>query len=100
MRRFGIWLILALFAGAALAWAQEPVPQETAKKKQAAPAPATHNPTVQQDPPAQPVGRGKLFVKQNSWDFGYVMQNTKVTHRFIVENVGDDTLFITRIKPT
>ena len=45
-------------------------------------------------------GRGKIFVKENSWDFGHVAQNTRVTHEFTVENVGDDTLFIERIKPT
>ena len=100
MKKIGIWLIVALFVGAGLAWAQEPVPQETVKKKQVAPAPTTQARTVQQDPPAPAVGRGKLFVKVANWDFGYVMQNTKVTHRFILENVGDDTLFISRIKPT
>ena len=60
-----------------------------------------------QSAPAQPKGvsetqkgRGKLFVKENTWDFGFVMQDAKITHEFILQNVGDDTLFIERIKPT
>ena len=45
-------------------------------------------------------GRGKLFIKENSWDFGHVAQSTKVTHQFTLQNIGDDTLFIHKIKPT
>lgn len=45
-------------------------------------------------------GRGSLFVKEDTWDFGYVAQDVKITHEFILQNVGSDTLFIERIKPT
>lgn len=44
--------------------------------------------------------RGKLFIKESSWDFGHVAQSTKVTHEFTLQNIGDDTLFIHKIKPT
>lgn len=45
-------------------------------------------------------GRGKLFVKENIWDFGFVSQDAKISHEFFIQNVGDDTLFVERIKPT
>lgn len=80
--------------------AQEVDPVPTPKKE----VPAG---TKAQSAPAQPKGvsetqkgRGKLFVKENTWDFGFVMQDAKISHEFIIQNVGDDTLFIERIKPT
>jgi hypothetical protein len=84
---------------AGLALAQDPDP-EPATAKQSAP-----NAVKKSAAPAEPEfdahkGRGKIFVKENTWDFGYVAQNTRVTHRFTVQNVGDDTLYITRLKPT
>jgi hypothetical protein len=45
-------------------------------------------------------GRGKLQVVSDTWDFGYIPQEASVTHRYILENVGDDTLFIEEVKPT
>lgn len=45
-------------------------------------------------------GRGRLLVVSDSWDFGFMPQNAKVTHRYILENTGDDTLFIEEVKPT
>lgn len=44
--------------------------------------------------------RGKLFIKESSWDFGHVAQSSRVSHRFTLQNIGDDTLFIHKIKPT
>jgi len=94
-----------LFAAAAcLIWAgptlaQDPDP-EPATPKQSAPNMLDRSATPAAPEADANAGRGKLFVKENSWDFGYVAQNTRVTHRFTLENVGDDTLFITRIKPT
>ena len=92
----GMAAVLAL----AVAQAQQPDPQPLKKATvpPEAQAPAT---------PAQPTGvadlnrgRGKLFIKESSWDFGYVAQDAKISHNFIIQNVGDDTLFIERIKPT
>ena len=45
-------------------------------------------------------GRGKLQVVSDTWDFGYIPQEASVSHRYILENVGDDTLFIEEVKPT
>lgn len=45
-------------------------------------------------------GRGRLLVVSDSWDFGFMPQNAKVTHRYYLQNAGDDTLFIEAVKPT
>jgi uncharacterized protein DUF1573 len=45
-------------------------------------------------------GRGKLLVVSDTWDFGYIPQNAQVTHRYVLSNAGDDTLFIEQVKPT
>lgn len=44
--------------------------------------------------------RGSLKVAEPSWDFGYVVQGAKVTHIFVLENTGIDSLFIEKVKPT
>lgn len=88
---------------AGLAWSAQAFAQD------ADPAPVKKNP-VPESAAAQPVlpkgvaelqkGRGTLFIKEDTWDFGYVAQDVKITHEFILQNVGSDTLFIERIKPT
>lgn len=45
-------------------------------------------------------GRGRLLVVSDTWDFGFVPQDAQVTHRYVLENEGDDTLFIEAVKPT
>lgn len=45
-------------------------------------------------------GRGKLLIKGDSWDFGHVAQNVRVSHEYLIQNVGTDTLFMERIRPT
>jgi len=81
-----------------LARAQEPVPEPPAKRTpQAVNKPAGKLPVI---PNKVARESGKLFVQVNSWDFGNVPQDVQVSHRFTVENVGDDTLFLERIKPT
>lgn len=45
-------------------------------------------------------GRGKLLIKGDSWDFGHVAQNVKVSHEYLIQNVGTDTLFMERVVPT
>lgn len=83
---------------AATAYAQEPEPSSPPAKQ-----PVTNPITKRSNSPQkmQIIGsRGSLFVKVNTWDFGHVAQDAKVTHRFEVQNVGKDTLFIDKIKPT
>ena len=99
MRTQWLSVTAACLLTAGLALAQDPDPEPAAPKQK---APSSSNQLAapaetQVDPQA---GRGKLFVKENKWDFGYVSQNTRVSHRFMIQNVGEDTLFITRIKPT
>jgi hypothetical protein len=87
------------FLASGILLAQEPADQSQ-KRKPPVQKPVTQ-PSATAQPPARPViSRGKLFVQQPSWDFGHVSQDAQVTHRFILENVGDDTLFIEKIKPT
>ena len=93
-------LACALPLFAANAWAQE---EDFQRPKKEQVSPSTNQPLqmVEQKGVADvQKGRGKVFVKQNVWDFGHVAQSIKVTHRFVLQNVGDDTLFIERIKPT
>ena len=56
-------------------------------------------PTTPQTPLAQR-NRGTLSFPHDSFDFGYVAQNTKVSHTYLVKNVGDDTLFINKVHVT
>ena len=92
-------LTVFLLATAGAIRAQEAEPGEPAAKRK--PAPVN---TKAEMPPSGTAdvnkGRGRLFVKETSWDFGHVAQDAQVSHRFTLENVGDDTLFIERIKPT
>jgi hypothetical protein len=99
MNRYLTWSLGALLLAAPLA-AQDPDYQPEDKKK--APASTTNEMKVIQPQGVAEAqkGRGKLFIKENVWDFGHVGQNTRITHVFMIQNVGDDTLFIERIKPT
>lgn len=45
-------------------------------------------------------GRGKLLVAKDTWDFGFAPQDAYISHRFFLQNTGDDTLFIEEVKPT
>jgi hypothetical protein len=45
-------------------------------------------------------GRGKLFVRDDSFDFGHMAQGTRVVHSYVIQNVGTDTLFIERVQST
>jgi hypothetical protein len=67
----------------------EPLPQQVAPTTPAAPQGLTEHQK----------GRGKLFVQQNSWDFGRVPKNARVTHEFVLQNTAKDTLFIEQVKP-
>ena len=40
----------------------------------------------------------KIKLKESSWDFGYVSNLAKVSHVFQIENQGNDTLIITRVR--
>ena len=100
MNRYLVWTFGALLAAATPLAAQDLDYEPQDKKK--APASATNEMKVvkPQGVAAAQKGRGKIFIKENVWDFGHVAQNTRITHSFTIQNVGDDTLFIERIKPT
>jgi hypothetical protein len=41
----------------------------------------------------------KVFVPQNSWEFGKTPQGQQVSHVFWIKNEGTDTLLILDVKP-
>lgn len=91
-----VCLALVLCAGTVLA--QQPEPTARPKSKLKGGNAIKNRATA---PVVQSMGsRGSVFVKTNQWDFGHVAQNSKVMHRFELQNVGKDTLFIQKIKPT
>lgn len=46
----------------------------------------------------QVVKAGRLEIGQKSWDFGFIPRGAKVTHNFLLKNVGTDTLKITNVR--
>jgi hypothetical protein len=41
----------------------------------------------------------KMFLPEEKFDFGYVPQDSKVSHVFWIKSVGEDTLKILNVKP-
>ncbi len=41
----------------------------------------------------------KLLIPQTMFDFGYVPPQSKISHYYLVKNVGEDTLKIEKVKP-
>ncbi len=107
-RRILLFAVTLLWIGSA-AWAQSLDDGTNLIKKKKATAGKTKAQTSARSEAGGPTAtaaearvadRGKLFIKESSWDFGHVAQSSKVSHRFILQNIGDDTLFIHKIKPT
>lgn len=91
-------LSMLLMAGTALAQQPEPSPRPKPRGDVKSGSGLKNRATA---PVVQAIGSsGSIFVKENQWDFGHAPQNAKITHRFEVQNVGKDTLFIQKIKPT
>jgi len=65
-----------------------------------------HGPTVAQEtevkndssPQLQNVKAARLEISQKLWDFGFIPRGAKVTHNFLLKNVGNDTLKITNVR--
>ena len=41
----------------------------------------------------------KMFLPQEEFNFGFVPQDSKVTHVFWIKSVGEDSLIIISVKP-
>ncbi len=41
----------------------------------------------------------KMYLPEEEFDFGYVPQDSKISHVFWIKSVGEDTLRILTIKP-
>jgi hypothetical protein len=96
MYRKRTWIAFIVLA-AAVARAQEPGPGPPPKQPAALQSSEGKLPVI----PEKVVRRsGKMFIQVTEWDFGHVPQDAQISHRFMVENVGKDTLYLERIKPT
>ncbi len=45
------------------------------------------------------VAAPRMDIENDSFDFGFVPQNSKITHSFWLKSTGDDTLRIIRVVP-
>jgi len=41
----------------------------------------------------------RLTINESSFDFGFVPQNSKISHDFWLDSTGDDTLKILKVVP-
>ncbi len=41
----------------------------------------------------------KMFISHDIFDFGYVPQNSKVSHVFWLKSVGEDSLKVLKVTP-
>ncbi len=41
----------------------------------------------------------KMFLPQEEFNFGFVPQDSKISHVFWIKSVGEDSLFIVSVKP-
>jgi hypothetical protein len=41
----------------------------------------------------------KMFLPEEKFDFGFVPQDSKISHVFWIKSVGEDTLKILNVKP-
>lgn len=41
----------------------------------------------------------KMFLPQEEFSFGFVPQNSKISHVFWIKSVGEDSLIIISVKP-
>lgn len=46
----------------------------------------------------QDIKAGRLEVTDKNWDFGFIPRGAKVTHHYLLKNVGTDTLKITNVR--
>jgi len=48
---------------------------------------------------AQLQGAPRLVIAESEFDFGYVPQNSKISHVFWLKSAGDDSLKILKVVP-
>lgn len=48
---------------------------------------------------SQAMAQPKMFLAEDSFDFGFAPQNSKISHTFWIKSVGDDSLKILNVKP-
>src|SRR5574341_98266 len=50
--------------------------------------------------PTPPPSKAKILVPNTSWDYGYMPKGIRVSHVYQIQNVGEDTLKISSVKPS
>lgn len=45
------------------------------------------------------VGAPRLTIQESEFDFGFVPQNSKISHEFWLYSTGDDSLKIVKVVP-
>ena len=50
--------------------------------------------------PAQPLNRAKVSFDHMKFDFGSIAAGATITHNFPIKNIGSDSLYISRIRPS
>jgi len=48
---------------------------------------------------SQTLAQPKMFLSEEKFDFGFVPQDSKISHTFWIKSVGDETLKILNVKP-
>jgi SNF family Na+-dependent transporter len=48
---------------------------------------------------SQAMAQPKMFLPEESFNFGFAPQNSKISHTFWIKSVGDDSLKILNVKP-
>ena len=48
---------------------------------------------------AQAMAVPKMFLPEEKFDFGFVPQDSKISHVFWIKSVGEDSLKILKVKP-
>jgi hypothetical protein len=47
-----------------------------------------------------PASRARIEIVGDTWDFGSIPKGSIVSHSFMLKNIGQDSLAITKVKPT
>ena len=46
------------------------------------------------------LSRAKISFSETMWDFGYVPKTGRVSHTYLIKNIGEDTLIIVKVRAT
>lgn len=104
---YGMWslLIIVIVAAAAVAWSvfKDDSPSSTAADPASdllnASLPTKADPKLVEPIPESVSAVARLEIPEPEFDFGFVPQNSKVSHVFWLHSAGTDTLKIVKVNP-